>query len=113
MLKGGMTQRQVATALGVYQSVICRACSRYQTQGNSSRRHAGVRQRVMSQRDERFLRIQARSRQPSATVTQLRSELMSATGLNLSTQTVRNCLHSTGLRARKPCIRIPLSRDPM
>lgn len=60
MLEGGMTQRQVATALGVNQSVICSAWNRYQTQGNASRRHAGGRQRVMSQRDERFLRIQAK-----------------------------------------------------
>lgn len=110
MLEGGLTQRQVATALGVNQTVICRAWNRYQTQGDASRRHAGGRQRVMSQRDERFLRIQAR-RHPFATATQLRSELMNATGLNVSTQTVRNRLHNTGLRARKPCIRIPLSRD--
>ena len=58
----------------------------------------------------RFLRIQAR-RHPFATATQLWSELMNATGLKVSTQTVRNRLHSTGLTARKPCIRIPLSRD--
>ena len=103
-----MTQRQVSDALGVNQSIICRAWNRYQLHGNVSRRHVGGRQRSTGQRDDRFLRIQTR-RHPFATATQLRSELMNASGLNVSTQTFRNRLHDTGLRARKPCICIPLS----
>ena len=101
MLEGGMTQRQVADALGVNQSIICRAWNRYQMHGNVSRRHGGGRQRSTGQRDDCFLQIQAR-RHPFATATQLRSELMNASGLNVSTQTIRNRTHGTGLRLESP-----------
>ena len=33
-----------------------------------------------------------------------------ATGVRISTQTIRNRLHDTGLRSRRPAIRIPLTR---
>ena len=66
-------------------------------------------QRSTSQHDGRFLRILARQH-PFATATQLRSEIMIATGVNISTQTIRNRMHDTGLGSRKLCICIPLSR---
>ena len=66
-------------------------------------------QRSTSQHDERFLRILARQHS-FATATQLRSEIMVATGVNVSTLTIRNRMHDTGLRSRKLCICIPLSR---
>ena len=40
--------------------------------------------------------------------TTLRNELRNAVSVNISTQTVRNCLRQNGLRSRKACIRIPL-----
>ena len=42
--------------------------------------------------------------------TKLRSELQNATGVSLSTQTIRNLLHEAGLRSRRSAIRIPLTR---
>ena len=110
MLEGGKTQRQVADAIGVNQSIFCRAWNRYQMHGNVSSRHGGGLQRSTGQRDDRFLQIHAR-RHPFATATQLRSKLMNVSGLNVSTQAIRNRLYDTRLRARKPCIRIPLSRE--
>ena len=42
--------------------------------------------------------------------TTLCSELQNATGVRLSTQTIRNQLHEAGLRSRQPAIGIPLTR---
>ena len=104
----GMTQRHFADHLGSTRTL-------YAGRGTSSKATVtfliviGGCQRSTSQHDERFLHILAR-RHPFATATQLLSELMNATGVNVLTQTIRNRLHDTGLRARKFCICILLSR---
>ena len=90
----GMTQRQVADDLGVNQSVICSVWNPFQKHGNVFNCHWGC-QRLTSQHDERFLRILARQH-PFATANQLHSEIMIASGVNVSTQTIRNRMHDTG-----------------
>ena len=49
-------------------------------------------------------------RHPFVNVTTLRNELRTAVGINISTQTVHNSLRQSGLRSRRACIRIPLTR---
>ena len=108
MLETGLSQRHVANSLGVSQSVISRAWNRYVTFGSVTQRHAGGRRRSTTEREDRLLVIQAR-RQRFVTATRLRNELASS-GINISTQTIRNRLHEGGLRSRRACIRIPLTR---
>ena len=60
-------------------------------------------------REDRFLVVQAR-RHPFLNATTLRNELRNDVGVNISTQTVRNRLQQSGLRSRRACIRIPLTR---
>ena len=93
----------------VSQSVICRMWNRFQTLGRVSRRYGGGRQRVTTLRQDRFLVIQAR-RHRFRNATTLRNDLQNASGTRVSTQTARNCLHDAGLRARRPAIRVPLTR---
>jgi hypothetical protein len=59
MLQAGSSQRQVARALNVNQSVISRMLIRYQTTGTVSRRHSSDRTCVTTQREDRFLVVQA------------------------------------------------------
>lgn len=108
MLQGGCTQTHVAQTLGVAQSVVSRAWTRYQAFGTAARHHAGGQHRATTPREDRYLLVLAR-RQRSINATQLRSDLLNATGTNISTQTVRNRLHDTGLRSRRPCVRVPLT----
>lgn len=108
MLEPGRSQRQVANVFGVSQSVISRMLNRYQTFGRVDRRHGGGRQRVTTGRQDRFLIIQAR-RYRFQNATTLRNDLQNATGVRISTQTVRSRLHGHGLRARRPAIRVPLT----
>ena len=56
------------------------------------------------------LLIQPR-RQLFDNVTSLNNEFGNGTGVRISTQTVRNRLHEFGLNARRPALRIPLTRQ--
>ena len=107
-LEAGMRQVEVARLLGVSQSVISRLRTRLaQTNSTLDRRRSG-RPRSTSQAQDRFLRTSAlRSRSVSAE--QLR-ERLSRTGTRVSVQTVRNRLHSAGLRARWSYVGVPLSQ---
>ena len=71
--------------------------------------HAGGRERSTTRAQDRFIALQAR-RHRFNNATTLRSELQNATGVPLSTQTIRNRLHEAGLRSRRPAIRIPKTR---
>ena len=58
---------------------------------------------------DRFLVVQARRHRFDNATTLLR-DLQNATGVRISTQTIRNLLHDAGLRSRRPTIRVPLTR---
>ena len=108
MLEAGMRQVEVARRLGVSQSVISRLRTRLaQTNSTLDRRRSG-RPRSTSQAQDRFLRTSAlRSRSVSA---EQLCERLSRTRNRVSVQTVRNRLHSAGLRARRPYAGVPLSQ---
>ena len=109
MLECGYSQRRVANVFGVSQSVISSAWNRIQTYGSATQCHSGGRKRATTPREDRFLMVQAR-RHPFVNATTLRNEFRNAVGANISTQTVRNRLRQSGLRSRRACIRIPLTR---
>ena len=110
MLLGGSSQREVAGALGVSQSVVSRFWNRYQTTGTVTPRHSGGHPRVTTQREDRYLLVQSR-RSPFHNATQLQHDLQNASGNRVSTQTVRRRLHDGGLHSRAPAIRVPLTRQ--
>ena len=100
---------RVAIIFGVSQSVTPRASNRLQTSGSATQCHAGGRQRAIMARQDQFLVVQAR-RHPFVNATTLRNELRNAVGFNISTQKVHNSLQRSGLRSRRACVRIPLTR---
>ena len=109
MLHSGLSQRHVANVLGVSQSVVSRMWNRFITTGNVRQLHAGGRERSTNEVQDRFLVVQARSyRFDNATA--LSRDFQNATGVRISTQTIRNQLHDAGLRSRRPAIRVPLTR---
>jgi transposase len=109
IFKAGRSQRQVAHVLGVSQSVVSRMWNRFQKTGNVLQGNDGSRERSTTQAQDRFIvRHARRQRFPNATT--LRNDFQDATGVCVSTQTVRNKLHDAGLRSRRPAIRIPLTQ---
>ena len=109
MLHSGLSQRHVANVLGVSQSVVSRMCKRFITTGNVWHLHAGGRERSTNEVQDRFLVVQAR-RHRFDNETTLRRDFQNASGVRISTQTIRNRLHDAGLRSRRPAIRVPLTR---
>ena len=71
--------------------------------------HAGGRERSTNEVQDRFLVVQARRHRFDNAAT-LRRDFQNATGVRISTQTIRNRLHDAGLRSRRPAIRVPLTR---
>ena len=109
MLHSGLSQRHVANVLGVSQSVVSRMWKRFITTGNVRHLHAGGRERSTNEVQDRFLVVQAR-RHRFDTATTLRRDFQNATGVRISTQTIRNRLHDAGLSSRRPAIGVPLTR---
>ena len=62
MLEVGHSQRHVAGVIGVSQSTVARIWERFVTHGNARYRHGGCRKRVTTQREDRFIIVQARRR---------------------------------------------------
>ena len=69
----------------------------------------GGRERSTNEVQDRFLVVQAR-RLRFDNATTLRRDFQNATGVRISTQTIRNRLHDAGLRSRRPAIQVPLTR---
>ena len=109
MLHSGLSQRHVANVLGVSQSVVSRMWNRFITTGNVRQLHAGGRERSTNEVQDRFLVVQAR-RHRFDNATTLRRDFQNATGVRISTQTIRNRLHDAGLRSIRPAIRVSLTR---
>ena len=103
MLHSGLSQRHVANVLGVSQSVVSRMWNRFITTGN-----VRGRERSTNEVQDQFLVVQAR-RHRFDNATTLRRDFRNATGVRISTQTIRNWLHDAGLRSRRPAIRVPLT----
>ena len=110
MVEQGAIHCQVGDVFDVHHTVITRAWSRFQRYGTPVRRHGGGRERATSAAQDRFLVIQT-CRNRFSTAPQLRIDLQNASGVNISTQTIRSRLHKGGLRSRRPRIRIPLTRN--
>jgi hypothetical protein len=77
--------------------------------GNVLQGHAGGRELSTTQAQVRFIVLQAR-RQRFSNATTLCNDFKNATGVRVSTQTVKNRLHDAGLRSHRPAIRIPLTQ---
>ena len=108
MLHSGLSQRHVANVLGVSQSDVSRMWNRFITTGNDAFACWGQ-ERSTNEVQDRFLVVQAQHHRFDNATT-LRWDFQNATGVRISTQTIRNRLHDAGLRSRRPAIRVLLTR---
>ncbi|GFV63571.1 transposable element Tcb2 transposase [Trichonephila clavipes] len=100
-LEGGQTQAEVAQAIGVSQSVISRILNHFLENGSAGRKPGQGHRRATTPNEDRYLVLTAR-RHRNMNAILLQQHLRSAIGITVSTQTVRNRLHSVGLYARRP-----------
>jgi len=99
MIACGLTQRQPASNLGVSQSVVRRAVTRYRQTGQYGRRPGQGRWSLTTPAQDRYLPILA-VRNRFHTAVQLCGAFFNATGVELTDQAIRDRLHSFGLNAR-------------
>ncbi|KAJ4437742.1 hypothetical protein ANN_17888 [Periplaneta americana] len=101
LMEQNMRQVDVANILHVNQSIVSRLWRKFQeTQSIADRPREG-RPRKTTPGQDRYGRLSAR-RNPIASATTLRHDLREATGVVVSSQTVRNRLHDIELYARRP-----------
>ena len=89
-------------------SVVFRMWNRYQTNGNTQHRHGDGCAKATSDIQDRLIGLLAR-RNRFRNATSLRNVFQNATNVRVSTQTIRNRFHSSGLMARRPAIRMTLT----
>lgn len=103
----GQTEWSVTDAVRVVKSVIERLRNRLQETGNF-RYHSWLgEQRATTATEDRVYTVYSSLKQ-SRHSTQLQRQLLLATGLRVSNQTVRNKLHQRGLYALRTMVCIPL-----
>ena len=110
MHEAGFSNWHVTGVLGVSQSTVARMQERFQTHGNVRHRHGGGRERIKTQREDRFIVVLAR-RQRLVAATTKQNGLQNATDVRILMQTITYRLHRAGMRARRPAVRIPLTRN--
>ena len=92
--------RRVAAAFGVSHSVVSRVAQRHREPGSYRRRSGGGRPRSTDGRDDRHLRLLVNRNQQAQSARRLQRGFQDATGIRLSTQTIRNRLHEVRMNAR-------------
>ncbi|UYV61469.1 hypothetical protein LAZ67_1004962, partial [Cordylochernes scorpioides] len=107
-MEAGQSQAEVARWLGVTRNVVSRLWKKFQTTANVARTPGQGRPSVTTLNQDRYLSILVR-RNRRMTASQLRSDLNAATGVLVSTDTIRRRLHKKGLYARRPIICVPLT----
>lgn len=96
----GYSTREISRRVNVSQACVVTTLQRYRGMEDLADRPRSGRPTVLTAIQKRYIRLLA-ARDPTMNATKIKAELRAATGREVSTQTIRNCLHQAGLRARR------------
>ena len=109
MLQSGMSTRRVAAIFGVAYSTVSMLMIRFNaTNSVNDRRQSGHPKATKHRQDNLIRTLTLRNR--TITARALQVQLRTVAGVTVYDQTIRNRLHSAGLRARRPVVCIPLKQ---
>lgn len=97
----GRRQEDIAQMLRIHQSTVSRVVKRYEETVEYRRRPGQGRKRCTTQRDDRYVQLQA-LRNRKFTAPQLKNELLNTRRVNVSVKTVRRRLREAGLNPKRP-----------
>ena len=104
LIRGGHAQTEVAHIAGVTQSAVSKTWKRYDDTNDVADRRRTGRPKLTTQRQDRYIQTTA-LRRPTSSARDITN------GVHLSTQTVRNRLHSAQLWSHKPLRCVPLEHQ--
>ena len=107
-IQDGISLREIGRRLGVTHSVIQRLRERWQTTGSVQEPRRPGRTRSTTIQQDRFV-VLSSLRDRTAPARAIRNELLNATNVTVSDQTIRNRLREAGLRSRSAAVRPPLT----
>ena len=107
MLQSGLSTRRVAALFGVAYSTMSRLMIWFNATNSVNDRRRSGRARATTHRQDNLIRTLT-LRNLTSTAQALQGQLRTAAGVTVSDQTIRNCLHAAGLRARRPVVGLPL-----
>ena len=107
-MQEGIGVREIGRRLGVVHSVIQRLRDRYKTTGSVQEPRRPGRTRSTTRQQDRFV-VLSSLRDRTAPARALQNELLNATNVSVSDQTIRNRLHEAGLRSRSAAVRPTLT----
>lgn len=96
----GLSMRDIARQVGRTHSDVIRTWNRFQESGNVNDRPRSGRPRSTTAAQDRYLQMLVQ-RHNGSNANELRRDFLDATGVMVTTQTVRNRIHSNSLRSRR------------
>ena len=106
----GVSQSEIARRLGVAQSTISRLHERLDTTGSTSDRPGSGRPRETTPRQDRQIRLN-HLRNRFQTSVETAANIPGRHNNRISAMTVRSCLREFGIKARRPYVGLPLTRQ--
>ena len=101
MLEGEMTVNDVAVSFGVHRTTIWRLTQRFRTTGTVKDRPRSGRPKRLTPREERYIRITS-GRDHFLPATRIVDRVRRATGVRISSQSVRNKLKACRFKSIRP-----------
>lgn len=106
----GLSYREIAGRVGRNQTTVMRICDRWMQEGTTDRRGRSHSPRCTTSRaDRQIVRMAVTDR--SATSRTIAQHIASVTHHPVSARTIRRRLQQSGLSARRPLLRLPLTQN--
>ena len=106
----GLSFREIGDRVGRNQATVMRICNRWMQEGTTDRRDLLSPPRCTTTRDDRHI-VHMAVMDRSATSRTISQQIRSVAQQSVSVHTIRRRLQQSGMSARRPLLRLPLSQN--